>query len=87
MDVLSTERPLSRWMDEGDVCSAFHVIKFTLLESEAGSLFLEHASLLHFQMQYFYLQRQCRSISPNSCCCSSSWGDEVQKMTILDHLK
>ena len=34
-----------------------------------------------------YLQRHRRSLSPNSCCFSSSWGDEVQKMTILDHLK
>ena len=35
----------------------------------------------------FYLQRQRRSMSPNSCCSSSSWGDKVQKMTIFGQLK
>ena len=33
----------------------------------------------------FYLQRQRRSMSPNSCSCC--WGDKVQKMTVFGQLK
>ena len=39
----------------------------------------------HSKPPVFYLQRQRRSMSPNSCsCCSSSsccWGDKAQNMT------
>ena len=38
-----------------------------------------------WMMNGFYLQR--RSLSSDSCCSSSSEGDEVKKITILDPLK